>query len=99
MSRDIGERLAEHGIRLTDYAAGEHVTICPACSYSRKKKTDPCLSVKIDGEGGATWICHHCDMTGNVPCFEKPYKWTRPTLPEKPKRSEAMYDWFKAREI
>ncbi|MBO0332613.1 toprim domain-containing protein [Sneathiella sp. CAU 1612] len=99
MTRDISERLADHGIRLKNYVAGEHVTTCPECSHARKKKTDPCLSVKIDGEGGATWICHHCTTTGNVPCFEKPEKWKRPTLPEKPKRPEAMYDWFQGRGI
>lgn len=95
----ISEKLREHGIRLNDYAVGEHTTTCPECSKDRKKKTDRCLSVKVDDEGGATWMCHHCDMTGNVPCFEKKEKWKRPVLPSAPIRSDAMYDWFKSRGI
>lgn len=36
---------------------GEIKTLCPQCSHTRKKNTDPCLSVNtID----MVWFCQHC---------------------------------------
>ena len=43
--------------------AGQVKTKCPKCSYDRKKKSDPCLSVNID-EG--VWNCHNCGWTGGL---------------------------------
>lgn len=63
---DLVSALADQGIRLRSYDTGEHRTTCPVCSATRKKKSDPCLAVKIDDDGGATWHCHHCEATGNV---------------------------------
>ena len=64
---DISARLLEHGIRLTrGYEPGDHRTICPNCSAQRKKKSDPCLSITIDQDGGAMWNCWHCDLTGGT---------------------------------
>ena len=63
----IRELLIERGIRLQNYADGGHKTICPQCSFTRKKKTDPCLSVTIDAGGeGAVWRCHNCFWDGNA---------------------------------
>ena len=50
------------GINLTSYGVGEHQTTCPQCSHTRKKKTDKCLSVKIDDQGFAIH-CHHCNWS------------------------------------
>jgi len=37
---------------------GEIKTLCPQCSHTRKKNTDPCLSVNtID----MIWFCQHCN--------------------------------------
>ena len=37
---------------------GEIKTLCPQCSHTRKKNTDPCLSVNtID----MVWFCQHCN--------------------------------------
>jgi twinkle protein len=36
---------------------------CPNCSHSRKKKTDPCLSVNLK-EG--IYKCHHCGVQGTL---------------------------------
>lgn len=93
----LAEKLLENGIRLRDYGYGENQTTCPNCSPTRKKKNDKCLSVKVDDEGGAAWFCHHCNWSGNVTAFEQ--KWTPPKVPEKPKKDQSMYDWFKGRGI
>lgn len=106
--------LAEHGIKLRSYAEGQHRSTCPRCSSTRKKKSDPCLAVKIDGDGGAAWTCHHCQWAGNVPGVsarrdrERESKW--PALARRPKpkpieceanpaRPESMYQWFQSRGI
>ncbi|PWE57154.1 hypothetical protein DEM27_05800 [Metarhizobium album] len=61
---DTRAALAEHGIRLRDEKPGSHKTICPSCSSSRRKKNDPCLSVTIENDGRAVWLCHHCQFSG-----------------------------------
>jgi twinkle protein len=58
--------LADNGISLKNISYGNHRTTCPQCSGTRKKKSDQCLSVTIDDEGGAVWNCHHCGWVGNV---------------------------------
>jgi twinkle protein len=64
----VRELLNERGIRLNAYRAGSDVkTLCPQCSHTRKKKTDPCLSVTIDpDDNGAVFRCHNCFWDGNV---------------------------------
>jgi len=64
----VRELLNERGIRLNAYRAGADVkTLCPQCSHTRKKKTDPCLSVTIDADdNGAVFRCHNCFWDGNV---------------------------------
>lgn len=55
------------GIKLRSVREGDHKTTCPACSHTRKKKTDPCLSVTLAYDGGdmkAVWKCHHCGWSG-----------------------------------
>lgn len=61
----IVDQLNEAGIHLRSYGGGETLMICPQCSAARKKKTDKCLSVKID-EMGAVWHCFHCAWSGSV---------------------------------
>lgn len=109
----IAAALADHGIRLSGYRIGEHRSICPQCSATRRKATDPCLAVKIDEDGGATWTCHHCQWTGNVPgesarrdrgiaSPREPARRIRPSpvAPDpNPDRPESMYDWFTSRGI
>jgi twinkle protein len=99
----VNERLLQHGIRLRRYDEGDHKTTCPQCSPTRKNSKDPCLSVKVDGEGGATWQCHHCGWTGNVPSerYAKPRepKYHRPSLPEKRDQGDKLADWMAGRGI
>ena len=42
---------------------GEEKTLCPKCSHTRKKHSDPCLSINHD-EG--VYFCHHCDWKGRL---------------------------------
>jgi len=99
--------LAEHGIHLRNKSVGDHKTICPQCSSNRKNKTDPCLSVTLDSDGGAVWKCHHCDWVGNIPSnnqgrFDpKPVIYRKPNLPPVEQRQvpDALVDWFSKRSI
>ena len=43
--------------------SGNTKTLCPECSHTRSKSSDPCLSVDID-EG--VWNCHHCGWAGSL---------------------------------
>ena len=47
----------------TRRSTGEEKTLCPNCSSTRKKHSDPCLSVNHD-EG--VFHCHHCDLRGRL---------------------------------
>lgn len=98
--------LAEHGINLRNRSVGDHKTTCPQCSENRRNKTDPCLSVTIDDDGGAVWKCHHCDWVGNIPSssgrFEpKPVVYRKPSLPpvEQRQTTDALVEWFSKRSI
>src|SRR5689334_10019670 len=61
----LPELLLQRGIRLRDYRQGNHKIPCPRCSHTRKKRTDPCLSLTIERDR-AVWHCHHCDWSGAV---------------------------------
>ena len=74
---DVKAALNEHGIRLRRWEAGNHKATCPKCSHSRRKKTDPCLSVTIEAGGDAVWNCHHCAWAGG----------TARRMPDTPERS------------
>jgi twinkle protein len=89
------QQLMSLGIPLKKFS-GTTKTICPKCSHTRKKKTDPCLSVDVDN---GLYHCHNCDWKGGVSA--KPERtYTMPTfnknhtnLPDK------VVDWFKGRGI
>ena len=98
--------LAEQGIKLNTNQIGNHKTTCPKCSHTRKKKSDPCLSVKLDTHGGAVWKCHNCEWSGSIkggstfaPNKAKAVK--RPALPPKVEtlRDQKLCDWFAGRGI
>ena len=98
------KELAEQGIKLNTNQIGNHKTTCPQCSHTRKKKSDPCLSVKLDPHGGAVWKCHNCEWKGSISGdinkerrFEK-----RHPLPEWPKNrivDDKLFKWFEDRGI
>jgi len=53
----------DFGIEVPSDATGDVKTTCPQCSPSRKKSTDPCLSVNVDD---GVWNCWHCGWTGGL---------------------------------
>jgi hypothetical protein len=61
----LAEKLLEQGIRARRYVNGNQKLICPRCSHMRRDRTDPCLSLTIDGDR-AIWKCHHCGWAGSV---------------------------------
>ena len=75
---ELVEAIQDKNIRLKSYATGNHRTLCPECSHTRKKKTDPCLSVTIGPANTSTGSidagefmahCHNCDWATG---FTKP---------------------------
>jgi len=57
------QTFADLGIDTRGKTAGNVKTTCPWCSQSRKKKTDPCLSVNVDD---GCWHCHNCGESGGL---------------------------------
>jgi twinkle protein len=72
----LKDKLDIHGINLRNTNPGNHKTVCPECSHTRKSKTDPCLSVAIGPislsngttveSGDAVWSCHNCGWAGTT---------------------------------
>ena len=108
------QELTERGIALKNFAVGDHKSICPECSHTRRNKTDQCLSITIEPDGGAVWKCHHCDWSGGVAgrsyrSDQEGYSAIKVKAPEKrptpvpplPKTSllEQHYEWFGKRGI
>ncbi len=101
---DAASGLTENGIRLRDYRVGNQKTICPNCSHTRRKKTDQCLSVTIEADGSAKWLCHHCGWTGGTggegyrPMRAK-RSYRKPERVIDPQRPDSLFAWFKNRSI
>jgi twinkle protein len=105
----IDEKLREHGITLRGYNFGTQKVVCPECSHTRRNKTDLCLSVKIDENGGAVWRCHLCEWKGNIagngirsyasklPEYKKPTPVT--PISEQGTGTDSFYAWFENRGI
>jgi putative DNA primase/helicase len=92
VSADVRQALAERGIELRRYQAGNHRAPCPWC---RKGKGDTALAVKVDAEG-ACWHCHRCgEKGGSRNGNGSPV--TRPVLPQNaeksPERHETLSPW------
>lgn len=107
---EVRELLAEQGIRLKGgYALGDHKGLCPRCSHTRRKKTDPCLSVTIEADR-AVWCCHNhgCGFAGSVQerheiDHSRPHQ-RRTESPVKPKLEPGslpanVIEWFAGRKI
>jgi twinkle protein len=101
---DTFAALAEHHIRLRDAKPGNHKTLCPNCSSSRRKKNDPCLSVTVKTDGSAVWNCHHCNFTGGAGGQEyRPVRerrtYRKPQRDPAPQRPDTLHAWFEKRGI
>ena len=70
--------------------------ICPKCSPSRKKKTDPCLSVDLSK---GVYNCHNCGWAGGLRKPKQEIEYVRPKEYNHTGLSDAMIDWFKKRGI
>ena len=87
----------EHGIYIND-TSGQCKTFCPKCSKTRRKSSDPCLSVNID-EG--VWNCHHCGWKGTLKKVKHLTKVEIVSKPTPPTTEipENVYQWFEDRNI
>lgn len=101
---DATSGLAEHGIRLRNATVGNHKTVCPACSHTRRKKGEPCLSVTIEQDGRAVWNCHHCGWSGATggegwrPRLAR-RSYRKPEREANPQRPDTLIGWFAKRGI
>ena len=102
---DFLDEVRAEGISLRSWAEGNHKTLCPRCSATRKKKADPCLIVTIFADR-ARWNCHNCGWTGGAGGSDyasRPKReikmFNRPVRVEKPERPDKMLAWFAGRGI
>jgi twinkle protein len=56
------EILDDMHIKHRGKTSGNFKTTCPHCSHTRKRKSDPCLSVRVD-DSGVGVRCHNCGFT------------------------------------
>jgi len=86
----------DYGIELkSNKTSGEVVTICPQCSYLRKKKKDKCLSVNLDKK---VWHCHHCSWDGAIR-EEVKKEYFKPTFSNRTNLGDKELKWFESRGI
>src|SRR5689334_22066096 len=76
--------LADHGIRLRREQPGEHRAPCPRCAEAKHRPGDDALAVKVEPDGGATWICYRCDWRGSLRSPTEPLRPRRAPPPPKP---------------
>ena len=78
----------------TNKTTGEHATICPKCSHTRKKKNHKCLYVNLEN---GLFHCKHCDFRGSL--SSKPIQkdimknYELPKIKERTLPKQAM-NWF-----
>lgn len=98
--------LTDNRIRLRNATPGNHKTTCPECSWTRRKKTDPCLSVTIEADDRVVWNCHHCGWSGAGGSDREGYRprverkvYRKPVREANPQRPDATIAYFAARGI
>jgi twinkle protein len=90
---------ADYSIEIYGARSGNVKTLCPQCSHTRTKKTDPCLSVDIDK---GVWHCHNCAWSGGLPPESEPRPQVvqaAPTAPKPQPITPSVLAWFAARGI
>lgn len=96
--------LQDQGIKLRNATVGNHKAPCPACSHTRKKKSEPCLSVTIEDNGRVLWNCHHCGWSGAKggegyrPLVER-RAYRKPERTAQPQQPDTLMAWFAKRGI
>lgn len=82
--------LAARGIQLGDPRPGEHRGPCPSCD---RGPNDTALAVRVEPDGGATWVCHRCGFRGGLR-GERSAVWVpAQTQPSPDKRARAGEIW------
>ena len=90
------EGFSKHGIILKR-TSGQTKVKCPKCSHTRKKKSEPCLSVNID-EG--VWNCHNCGWSGSLNRgYTKTKIYDKPEWNNNTGLSDNLVKWFRDRGI
>jgi twinkle protein len=86
---------AELGIDLKGKTTGQHKTLCPKCSHTRRKNPkEPCLSVNIDEE---VYKCWHCGWEGGLSDSKLEYK--RPDSSRLVQPTSELFEHFRSRGI
>ena len=90
----------DHGIFVRG-SGGQEKTKCPKCSPTRRKGSDPCLSVNVE-EG--VWNCHHCAWKGSLKDAKIPVRHAiapivKPTELPKTDLPTEVITWFEERGI
>ena len=93
--------LGNLGIAVDKIRGNSGKVVCPQCSHTRKKKTDPCLSVNIQ-EG--IYKCHNCQWSGGVAKkqeyqYEPKREYVRPVFVNTTQCSEKTVNFFFKRGI
>ena len=81
--------------------AGQHRVLCPNCAPDRRKKTIRDLALKVDDDG-ATYFCHHCQISGAVQLETKPVRRKQPVVRadiEEGQVSDKLFSFMQARGI
>ena len=92
----------EYGINISGKSGTEIKTICPQCSHTRKKKSQPCLNVNTET---GLFHCWHCDWSGKATDGARTSMYIKPSIPyakpkyQAPKIDEKVLIWFDSRGI
>lgn len=101
----ISEKLRENGIELKTTTPGNYKTYCPNCRHTRKSrnKLDKPLSVTVDNDGGAVWLCHNCEHAGNISSSQRTQEikltYKKPRVPDALKVTSQTDSFFADRKI
>ena len=86
----------DYKINLPMSAVGQHYTICPECSATRKKSSNKCLGIDADRQ---IWNCNHCGWSGSLR-MQKKVKREKPAWEiSKNNRSSKVVKYFQSRGI
>jgi putative DNA primase/helicase len=78
------EAFVDLGIHPRHETPGEQRCACPECARTKRRTRDDALAVKIDPDGGATWVCHRCGWKGCLRRSGEPQRARRTTAPPPP---------------
>ena len=65
MKKDMFEEVRDLGIVLKSHSKGSQSVVCPTCSHTRKKKSNPSLYLTVFDDH-ILWKCFHCDWSGGA---------------------------------